>query len=35
MFFINLEILSSEKFLGLLPEAYLPFDPIVDGVNKN
>ena len=29
MLFINLE-----KTIGLLPEAYLPFDPLVDGESK-
>nr|AYQ93452.1 photosystem II 3.9 kDa protein [Lepocinclis tripteris] len=25
-----LELITTSKSLGLLPEAYLPFDPIVD-----
>lgn len=28
------ELLFNEKNLGLLPEAYSMFDPIVDGVEK-
>ena len=27
-------LFSLEKSIGLLPEAYLPFDPLVDDVTK-